>query len=96
MSRVQCVQQALDVIIMQGCGTDDFHLQTVTSCTRARACPRPQTCPAETVAVTPGGNLTLLDKYGYVYDAEPANKVRYSTALHGGMRWLCGAGTREH
>ncbi|KAG2486526.1 hypothetical protein HYH03_014827 [Edaphochlamys debaryana] len=30
---------------------------------------------SETVAVSPGGNLTLLDKYGYVYEAEPASKV---------------------
>lgn len=30
---------------------------------------------SETVVVSPGGNLTLLDKYGYVYEAEPASKA---------------------
>ncbi|KAG2446511.1 hypothetical protein HYH02_008502 [Chlamydomonas schloesseri] len=30
---------------------------------------------SETVAVSPEGNLTLVDKYGYVYEAEPAKGV---------------------
>ncbi|GFR47986.1 hypothetical protein Agub_g9810, partial [Astrephomene gubernaculifera] len=30
---------------------------------------------SEHVEVSPGGNLTLMDKYGYVYEAEPAKNV---------------------
>ncbi|PNW76066.1 hypothetical protein CHLRE_12g549050v5 [Chlamydomonas reinhardtii] len=30
---------------------------------------------SETVAVSPEGNLTLVDKHGFVYEAEPATKV---------------------
>lgn len=29
----------------------------------------------ESIAIGPDGNLTMLDKFGYLYEAEPAGKV---------------------